>query len=175
MLHIARSVTINRPRDEVYECWRDLDNLPLVVPELQSVTLRGNGRSHWVVSGPANTTVEWDAEITADQPGVLLAWRTLDGTAVPNHGEVRFADAPAGRGAELRVDIWLEPPAGVVGQAIAAWLGDDPKATVREALRRYKQVLETGEVLRSDGSPGGAGQGLAEQRPAQPATAEVAS
>lgn len=175
MLHISRSVTINRPRHEVYECWRDLDNLPRVVPELQSVALHGAGRSHWVVTAPAGATVEWDAEITADQPDALLAWRTLEGAAVPNHGEVRFTDAPAGRGTELRVELHYEPPAGAVGKAVAAWLGDDPEAAVREALRRYKQVLEAGEVVRSDGSPGGAGQGLTQQRPAQPATAEVAS
>lgn len=175
MLHISRSVTINRPRHEVYECWRDLDNLPRVVLELESVALQGGGRSHWVVNGPAGATVEWDAEITADEPDTRLAWRTLDGATVPNHGEVRFAEAPAGRGTELRVDMYFEPPAGVVGKTIAAWLGDDPAATVREALRRYKQVLETGEVVRSDGSPRGAGQGLSEQRPAQPALAQVAS
>jgi uncharacterized membrane protein len=175
MLHISRSVTINRPRHEVYECWRDLDNLPRVVPELESVALQGGGRSHWVVNGPAGTTVEWDAEITVDEPGTRLAWRTPDGATVPNHGEVRFADAPAGRGTELRVDLHFEPPAGGVGKAVAAWLGDDPAATVREALRRYKQVLETGEVVRSDGSPRGAGQGLSEQHPAQPALAQVAS
>jgi uncharacterized membrane protein len=171
MLHISRSVTINRPRHEVYDCWRDLDNLPRVIPELESVALQGGGRSHWVVKAPAGTTVEWDAEITTDEPGLRLAWRTLDGASVPSHGEVRFADAPAGRGTELRVDLRFEPPAGAVGQAVAAWLGHDPVATVREALRRYKQVLETGEVLRSDGSPHGAGQGLTEQHPAQPAAA----
>lgn len=174
MLHISRSVTINRPRHEVYECWRDLDNLPRVVPELERVALHGGGRSHWVVKGPAGATVEWDAEITADQPGTLLAWRSLDGATVPNQGEVRFADAPAGRGTELRVDVRFEPPAGAAGKAVAAWLGEDPETTVREALRRYKQVLETGEVVRSDGSPRGAGQGLTEQQPAQPA-AEVRS
>jgi len=164
MRQISRSVTINRPRHEVYECWRDLDNLPRVVPELQSVVLLGGGRSHWVVTGPGGATIEWDAEITADESGVLLAWRTLDGAALPNQGEVLFADAPAGRGTELRVDLRFEPPAGAVGETVAAWLGHDPDASLREGLRRYKQVLETGEVVRSDGSPHGAGQALTEQR-----------
>ena len=175
MQHISRSVTINRPRTDVYECWRDLDNLPRVIPELACVVPHGGGVSHWVLAGPAGTAIEWDAKIVDDEPGRLISWRSLDGASVPNQGEVRFADAPAGRGTELRVDLRFDPPAGAVGKAVAAWLGEDPAATVREALRRYKQVLETGEVVRSDGSPHGAGQGLTAQHPAQPATAEVAS
>jgi uncharacterized membrane protein len=175
MQHISRSVTINRPRIEVYECWRDLDNLPRVIPELACVAPDGAGISHWVVTGPAGARIEWDARITADEPGSLISWRSLDGASVPNQGEVRFADAPGGRGTELRVDLRYEPPAGGVGKALAAWLGEDPVAIVREALRRYKQVLETGEVVRSDGSPLGAGQGLTARHPAQPATAGVAS
>jgi uncharacterized membrane protein len=173
--HISRSVTINRPRAEVYECWRDLDNLPRVIPEIESVTPLGGRIFRWVIKGPKGVVLEWDAEMTADEPGSLLAWRTVEGASVENQGEVRFADAPPGRGTELRVTLHFNPPAGTVGKAVAAWLGDDPEATVREALRRYKQVLETGEVVRSDGSPHGAGHGLAEQRPAQPAAAEVAS
>lgn len=176
MQQITQSVTINRPREEVYECWRDLDNLPLVIPELKSVTLQPGGRSHWVMEGPGEARLEWDAEITAEQQNVLLAWRSFDGGTVKNEGEVFFSDAPGGRGTEMRVTLRFDPPAGALGAALASWLGEDPEATVREALRRYKQVLETGEVLRSDGSPRGAGQDLTNQRPAQPAAvAEVAS
>lgn len=176
MPHITQSVTINRPREEVYECWRDLDNLPLVIPEVSSVTLQPGGRSHWVMSGPGGDGLEWDAEITAEQQNVLLAWRSIDGGTVKNQGEVYFADAPGGRGTEIRVILGFDPPAGALGAALARWLGEDPETTLREALRRYKQVLETGEVLRSDGSPRGAGQHLTSQLPAQPAAVvEVAS
>lgn len=175
MPQLTRSITINRPRHEVYECWRDLDNLPRVIPQLESVSLQSPGRSRWAVKGPAGERWEWDALITADQPGTLLAWRTSVGSRLPSQGEVYFGDAPEGRGTELRVLITFDPPGGALGQAVASWLGEDPDAVLREALRRYKQVLETGEVLRSDGSPEGAGQGLTDQRPAQPAARQVAS
>ena len=172
MVHITKSVTINRPRDEVYECWRELDNLPRFIPALQELTLMPGGRSHWVVKGPAPEAIEWDAEIVVDRPGEMLAWRTLEGAKVPHEGEVRFTDAPAGRGTELRVRLQYDPPAG--GQVLARLLGNDPEGLVREALRRFKQVLETGEVVRSDGSFEGAGEDL-DQRAAQPMDREVAS
>ena len=172
MVQITKSVTINRPRDEVYECWRELDNLPRFIPALQELTLMPGGRSHWVVKGPASEAIEWDAEIVVDRPGEMLAWRTLEGANLPNEGEVRFTDAPAGRGTEVRVRLQYDPPAG--GQVLARLLGNDPEGLIREALRRFKQVLETGEVVRSDGSFEGAGEDL-DQRPAQPMDREVAS
>ena len=160
MLRITKSVTINRPREEVYECWRELDNLPRFIPELQELTLLPGGRSRWVVKGRAAATLEWDAEITCDRPGELLSWRTLDGSEVPNEGHVRFAEAPAGRGTELRVEIRYDPPAGFTGLVVARLLGDDPESLVSDSLRRFKQILETGEVLRSARRLEGAGQSV---------------
>lgn len=174
MIHVSKSVTINRPRAEVYEFWRKLENLPRFMIHLQEVTYTAPQQSHWVVKGPAGTTVEWDAEITDDQPQRLLAWRSLDGATVPNRGRVTFADAPADRGTEVRVELSYDP-GGALGAAVARLFGEDPPQQLRDDLRRFKQVLETGEVVLSDGSVDGAGQGASRQQAAQPLGAEAAS
>lgn len=167
MQNISRSVTVNCPREQVYQFWRDLENLPRFMQHLEAVRVTGNGRSHWTATAPAGTTVEWDAEITDDRPNELIAWRSVAGSTVPNHGSVRFVQAPADRGTEVRVELGYEPPAGSVGSTVAAWFGEEPKQQIRDDLRRFKQVMETGEVVRSDGSLEGAGQGISKQRAAQ--------
>lgn len=167
MLHVKHSVTINRPRQEVYQFWRRLENLPRFMQHLESVTTDGAGVSHWVVKAPGGTTVEWDAEIGMDRPNEVITWRSLPGSDLPNEGAVRFTDAPGDRGTEVHVDLQYDPPVGRVGAMIAKLFGEEPKQQLRDDMRRFKQVLETGEVVRSDGSPEGAGQGLRKQRPAQ--------
>jgi uncharacterized membrane protein len=169
MVQVMKSVTINKPRNEVYRFWRDFANLPRFMRHLESVTAGPGTQSHWVAKGPGGTRVEWDAELVEDQPGEMLAWRSVGGTRVPNAGTVIFADAPAGRGTELQVEIRYDPPAGSVGAALAKLLGEEPGLQLRDDLRRFKQVMETGEVVRSDGSPEGAGQGYMKQHAAQPA------
>jgi uncharacterized membrane protein len=166
MLHVIKSVTINRPRQEVYEFWRDLEHLPTFMIHLEAVTSSGARRSHWVARAPAGR-VEWDAETIEDRPGEIIAWRSLEGTDVPNGGSVRFSDAPADRGTEVHVDLHYDPPAGSAGALVATLFGEEPHQQLRDDLRRLKQVMETGEVVRSDGSPEGAGQGVSKQRPAQ--------
>lgn len=168
MLHVAKSVTINRPRQEVYDFWRTLDRLPEFMIHLESVTTGPGGRSHWVAQAPGGS-VEWDAEITEDRPGELLSWQSIEGADVPNGGSVRFADAPADRGTELHVALHYDPPGGSAGALFAKLFGEEPGQQLRDDLRRFKQVMETGEVVRSDGSPAGAGEGAAAERPAQAA------
>jgi uncharacterized membrane protein len=167
MLKVSKSVTIKRPRAEIYQFWRDLTNLPRFTMHLQSVTTTGDRRSHWVAKAPAGTTVEWDAEIVEDRTDELISWRSTAGATVPNQGSVRFADAPADRGTEIRVELQYDPPAGSVGVIIAKLLGEEPAQQMHDDLRRLKQVLETGEVVLSDGSLEGAGQGMFKQRAAQ--------
>jgi uncharacterized membrane protein len=167
MLHFSKSITINRPRLDVYQLWRQLDRLPEFMIHLESVTLTGDRRSHWVAKAPAGRQVEWDAEITDDEAGELIAWRSLEHSDVPNGGSVRFTDAPADRGTELRVDLYYEPVGGKAGSAFAKLFGEEPSLQLRDDLRRFKQVMETGEVVRSDGSLEGAGEGASKERPAQ--------
>jgi uncharacterized membrane protein len=154
-MSLRAAVTINRPSDEVYRFWRDFGNLPRFMHHLESVRTDGDGRSHWTAKGPAGRSVQWDAEITEEQPNRMIAWRTVDGTKVPNSGRVRFLPLANGRGTEVRVELEYAPPGGGVGKAVAKLFGEEPMQQVKDDLRRFKQVIETGEVVRSDGSPDG--------------------
>jgi len=161
-IRVRKSVTVNRPADEVYDFWRNFENLPRFMDHLESVQVTGDRRSHWKAKAPAGTTVEWDAETTEDRPNELIAWRSVEGADVPNTGVVRFVPAPGGRGTEIHVDLRYEPPAGKIGKLVAKLFGEEPSQQVEGDLRRFKQVLEIGEVTYSDAS---IASGL---RPAQP-------
>lgn len=148
MMHVTRSITVNRPRQEIFQFWRHFENLPLFMEHLAQVEVNGDKRSHWVARAPAGADVEWDAEITDEFPNEFISWRSLAGSDVENTGSVRFRDAPADRGTEIEVDLLYEPPAGRIGAGIARLFGEEPGQQVRDDLRRLKQVLETGEVMR---------------------------
>jgi uncharacterized membrane protein len=154
-IEVRRAVTINRPRSEIYAFWRQLDNLPRFMTHLKSVANTGNRTSHWVAKGPAGSDVEWDAEIVQEVQDEYLAWRSLPDSEIPNRGEVRFKDAPAGRGTEVHAFFTYDPPAGAVGAAVAKIFGEDPDSQTREDLRRFKQILETGEVPTTEGQTSG--------------------
>lgn len=165
-LHLTASTTVLRPREDVYGFWRRLENLPTFMTHLERVAEDGK-RSHWKAKAPLGA-VEWDAEIVDDVPGERLAWRSTGRTRVPNHGVVRFRSAPGDRGTEVRVQLTYEVPGGRAGAAVARLLGEDPHQQVEDDLRRLKQVLETGDVVRSSGSPEGTrARRLLFQRPGQ--------
>jgi uncharacterized membrane protein len=164
---VRKSITVNRPASEVYAFWRNFENLPRFMQHLESVQMTGGGRSHWKAKAPAGTTVEWDAETTEDRPNQLIAWRSVEGADVSNAGVVRFVPAAGGRGTEIHVDLRYEPPAGKVGELVAKLFGEEPSQQVDGDLRRFKQVLEIGEVVYSDAS---LASGL---RPAHPAEAPL--
>jgi uncharacterized membrane protein len=150
--HAVKAVTINRPPDEVYRFWRNLGNLPAFMNFLESVEVLDDRRSHWVARLPLGGVIEWQAEIVADRPGELIAWRTLPGARVAHTGEVRFVRAPAGRGTEVRVFMLFQPPGGPLGVTVARLFGRAPAVQIAQDLRRFKQVMETGEVVHSDAS-----------------------
>ncbi|OBA70995.1 hypothetical protein A5641_11280 [Mycobacterium sp. 1554424.7] len=166
---VRAAVTVRRPPEDVYRFWRDLENLPSFMHHLQSVTEGADGRSHWVANSPVGQPVQWDAQITEDQPGKRIAWQSLPGSALQNGGSVEFTPASDGDGTEVRVRIGYQMPGGVVGRAAATLFGESPDQQVNDDLRRFKQILETGQVMRSDGSPEGTASGrqLHQQR-AQP-------
>jgi uncharacterized membrane protein len=147
---VARSVTINRPRHELYEFWRDFRNLPLFMENIESVTMIDPVRSHWRVKGPAESTVEWDSVITEDVPGELIAWTSVEGASVPNTGRIEFQDSGNGRGTVVTATIAYDPPATKLGTLIAKMLGREPRIQARRDLRRFKQLMETGEVPTSE-------------------------
>lgn len=151
---VGRTVTIGRPREEVYAFWRDFPNLVGIMENIERIDHVEARRTHWVVKGPAGKTVEWDSIVTDDEPGRLIAWRSVEGADVKNSGRVEFFDAAPGRGTMVRATIAYDPPAGMIGQWIAKLFQREPNLQVRRDLRRLKQFLETGEVT-SSASPSG--------------------
>ncbi len=144
-IKVDQSTTINRPRQEVFAFWRNFENLPRFMDHLESVRVLDEGRSHWIAKGPAGTRVEWEAEIHDEVPERLIAWRSLEGADVDHEGSVRFTSA-ASDATEVRVILRYDPPAGRAGAAVGRLFGEDPARQVAEDLRRFKQVLEAGEV-----------------------------
>ncbi len=154
-IRVDEATTIEKPRSEVYRYFRNLQNLPRFMKHVESVRdLEGN-RSHWVVRGPAGRRVEWDAVVHNEVPDERIAWRTLPGCDVQSAGTVLFRDAPGGRGTEVSVELQYNPPAGILGAAVAQLLGDEPGLKLREDLHRLKQILEIGEILTTEGQASG--------------------
>jgi uncharacterized membrane protein len=146
-IKVEESVTINRPVLEVYRFWRNFENLPRFMDHLEAVTVIDDVRSHWVAKGPAGTKVEWDAIIHNEVDDELIAWRSLRGSEVNNAGSVHFTPTPDGTGTDVRVVLSYQPPAGKIGAAVAKLLGEEPSKQVADDLRRFKQVMESGDVM----------------------------
>jgi uncharacterized membrane protein len=154
-LHAEKSVTINRPAEDLYRFWRDFANLPRFMKHLDSVSTSDERRSHWVATGPAGTKVHWDAEITEERPNELIAWRSLEGADVANSGMVRFEPATGGRGTLVRVVLDYNPPAGALGAAVAKLFGEAPQQQIEGDLRRFKNIMEAGEIPTTTGQTEG--------------------
>ncbi|MGI8838716.1 MAG: SRPBCC family protein [Pyrinomonadaceae bacterium] len=153
--HIEKSITINETPEGLYKFWRDLENLPRFIENLESVTPLDERRSHWVVKGPANSTVEWDAEIFNEKENELIAWRSLSGSEVTNAGSVHFEPAPDGRGTKLSVTVNYNPPGGKAGVFLAKLFGEEPGQLIDLNLRRLKRLVETGEIPTIEGQTSG--------------------
>lgn len=143
-VNVEHSLTIDRPRSELYRFWRQLDNLPRFMDHLESVEVLDNRRSRWIARGPAGTSVQWDAEVINEVPNDVIGWASLPGSQVSTAGSVTFRDAPGGRGTEVRVRLQYDPPAGKAGAAVAWLLGEEPSQQIREDLRRLKHILGAG-------------------------------
>lgn len=146
----GRVVTINLPREEVFAFWRDFSNLPAFMENIVSVSNIDAKTSHWVVAAPAGRTVEWDSLITEEIANALIVWESAPSADIKNAGRIEFRDAPPGRGTEVSATIVYDPPGGDIGKLIAKLFQKEPKVQARQDMRRLKQLLETGEVSRSD-------------------------
>ena len=153
--NVDEATTINRSASDLYLFWRNLENLPRFFEHLQSVKHLSDTLSRWRAKGPGGTVVEWDAEIINEVPNQLIAWRSIEGSDVVSAGSVHFEEAGVGRGTRIRVRLQYSPPGGKVGTALARLVGRDAAAEIREDLRRFKQLLETGEVATTTGQPRG--------------------
>lgn len=149
---VTKTLIINRPPDEVYRFWRDIEKLPSFMDHLESVRVTGDRQSHWVAKGPGGKTFEWDAEIVNDEPGSHISWRALPDSGIHNAGTVRFERAPGGRGTLLRVQMHYAPPGGTISANVAKIFGAEPGQLLERDLRVLKQILETGERAKSDAS-----------------------
>ena len=168
-MELTATTTIRKPAAEVFAFWRDLENLPTFMAHLEEVRATGERTSHWSAAAPFGKDVGWDAEIVDEVPGEKIAWRSTANADVPNAGTVRFAPAPDGVSTEVHVVLVYDIPGGAVGKAVAKYFGEEPHQQLDDDLRRLKQVLETGEVVRSDGAPWGKrARREFPQRPAQP-------
>jgi uncharacterized membrane protein len=154
-IKVERSVTVNRPIQEVYTFWRNFENLPRFMDHLESVTVIDETRSHWVAKAPAGAKVEWDAAIHNEIENELIAWRSLPGSEVSNAGSVHFTSVGDGNQTEVLVVLSYEPPAGKLGAAVARLLGEEPSQQVEDDLRRFKQVMEGTEVAGNSRHPAG--------------------
>lgn len=145
----VRAVMINRPREELYAFWRDIRNLPAFMENVKSVELLDSGRSSWLIAGPGGTEFELISEVVEDVPGERIAWRCAEGSEVDHEGWIAFHDNPFGRGTEVRLFISYDPPAGTVGKLVAKVMQREPRIQARRELRRFKQLMETGEIATS--------------------------
>jgi uncharacterized membrane protein len=150
---VEESVTINRPIAELYQFWRNLENLPRFMTHLESVERVTDTLSRWKAKGPAGKSVEWTAEIINEVPNQVIGWRSIEGSDVVSAGSVNFEDAGS-RDTEVRIRMQYSPPGGMVGAAVAKMLGRDPATEIRHDLRRFKQLAETGPVSTTLRQPG---------------------
>jgi uncharacterized membrane protein len=153
-VHVEESVTILKPREELFAFWRRFENLPRIMPNLISVKEFDGNRSHWVAHGLSGP-IEWDAEIINERPGEMVAWKSCEGAQVATAGSVHFQSAPGSRGTEVKVVMDYIPPAGKVGAGIAWLAGRDAESQIREDLRTFKRMMETGTVPTTAGQPRG--------------------
>jgi uncharacterized membrane protein len=160
---VLRSITVGRSPGEVYSFWNDFTNFPRFMQHVEAVEPAGEGRSRWRVTGPGGTRAEWTSEIVERRENELIAWRCVDTSELYNAGKVTFREAPRGEGTVVTVEMQYAPPGGRIGAALLKLFRKEPGQQVIDDLRRFKQVMETGEVLYSDAS---AKPGIAAARPA---------
>jgi uncharacterized membrane protein len=155
-IHITESLTIDRHKDELYGFWRDADHLPKFMRFLEAVRKIDDRHAEWLARIPAGLgTLRWETEITEDEPGARIAWRTLPGSDLEETGSIRFEEASGGRGTVVRMDLHYRPPAAGIGHLAARFLNPAFAEMLREDLRRFKSLMETGEIPTIEGQPMG--------------------
>ncbi len=148
---VGKTVTISKPpREQLFAFWRDFTNLPAIMENLDSVEMLGGNRSRWTIKAPVGGSVSVETEIAQEKPGTLIAWRSVEGSDIDTEGRVTFRDAPGDRGTEVELVVAYKPPFGRAGQAVAKLLQREPAIQARRDLRRFKMLMETGEIANSD-------------------------
>jgi uncharacterized membrane protein len=153
-LVLASTVTVNRPIEEVYAFWKDPRNYAQFMDHIDTVNPETSGRSRWKVTAPAGLSVEWEAEIVADTPNEMIRWQSTAASKVSNTGTVTFKTAPGNRGTIVKLEIEYLPKAGPIGASVGKIFSAIPKTQLSKDLRRFKQLIEVGEVVQSDATAG---------------------
>jgi uncharacterized membrane protein len=140
------SVTITRPRRQLYDEWREFTRFPRFMENVEAVEKLDAKRSRWTIKAPAGTTVTLVTEMIDERPGEAIAWKSTPQSDVATTGEVLFRDAPPGRGTIVSLVLSYDPPGGAIGKLAAKLFQREPAIQARRDLRRFKQLMETGEV-----------------------------
>jgi len=154
-VHVEKSILINKDAAELYSYWRQFENLPAIMRHLESVTTFDDQKSHWVAIGPAGKKFEWDAEIYNEKPDELIAWRSMPGADIVNAGSVHFEPVGFGRGTRVKVVLNYNIAGGKLTALFAKPFGAEPGQLIEDDLRRFKQLMETGELSTVQGQPTG--------------------
>ncbi|BAY16803.1 cyclase/dehydrase [Anabaenopsis circularis NIES-21] len=154
-IKVEKTVTINKPADELYRFWHNFEQLPTFMKHLQSVKVYDAKRSHWIASAPLGNNVEWDAEILEDRENEFISWASVEGADIDNSGFVRFKKAPGDRGTEVKVVLEYNIPGGGLSAALAKLFGEEPEQQIGDDLRRFKMLMEAGEIATTEGQPTG--------------------
>lgn len=154
-VHVEKSILINKDSEQLYSYWRRFENLPRIMRHLESVHTLDEQRSHWVAIGPAGKRFEWDAEIYNEKPGEMIAWRSLPGADIANAGSVHFEPVASGRGTKVKVTLNYNIPGGRLTAMFAKPFGKEPGQLIEDDLRRFKRLMETGEVPTVEGQSNG--------------------
>ena len=160
---VGRTVTINRQKDELYREWRDFTRFPRFMDNVEAIEDLGDGRSKWTIKAPLGSSVELVTRITEDRPGEAIAWKSEPDSDIQTEGRVEFFDVAPGRGTGVRLTLRYDPPGGLPGRALAKVLQREPNVQARRDLRRFKQLMETGEIATNAG-PSGRGEPVTEPK-----------
>lgn len=142
LINVNKGIHIDAPVEDVFGLWSNFTEFPRFMQHVREIRDMGDGKSHWVVDGPAGVPVEFDTVITQMVPNELIAWQTINDSPVKHSGRVRFHEARGGT--QVNVHLGYNPPAGVLGHAVAAFFGSDPKSEMDDDLMRLKALFETG-------------------------------
>jgi uncharacterized membrane protein len=154
-IKVEKTVTINKPAEELYRYWHNFENLPTFMKHLKSVKVYNEKRSHWIANTPLGNSVQWDADILEDRENEFISWASVEGAEIENSGFVRFTKAPGNRGTEVKVVLEYNPPGGTLAAISAKLFGEEPEQQIGDELRRFKMLMETGEIATTEGQPAG--------------------
>jgi uncharacterized membrane protein len=149
-LPLIAVITVNKPVEEVYEFWKNPENFSRFMDQIDSVRITSGRRAHWKVKAPAGLSVEWDAEVVTDTPNEMISWESVDSAELENSGTVRFRPAAGNRGTEIELQMNFKPKGGELGQRVAKYFSTIPRMQMMNDLRRFKQIIELGEIVKSD-------------------------